>query len=68
MTHNQRMLSREQLAEVLSSVRVEDVAREAGVSTKTIYRLRHRENSPTMDTVASILAAVERLKAAEPSK
>lgn len=59
------MMTRDQLAELLATVRVEDVAREAGVSTKTIYRLRHKQNAPTLDTVEVIVAAVERIRAAE---
>ena len=62
MAHNEVMLTREQLALLLADVRVEDVAREAGVSTKTIYRLRHQANSPSLDTAHSIVAAVKRLK------
>ena len=60
------MITRDQLADLLGKVNVEDVAREAGVSTKTIYRLRHKRNSPTLDTVADIIAAVARLKARRP--
>lgn len=56
------MMTRDQLAELLGTVAVEDVAREANVSTKTIYRLRHKKHSPTLDTVESILSAVKRLK------
>lgn len=67
MTHNAPMLTREQLAELLGTVNVEDVAREAGVSTKTIYRLRHKQHAPTLDTVAAIVAAVARVKKAKPS-
>jgi DNA-binding phage protein len=59
------MLTRDQLAELLAEVRVEDVAREANVSTKTIYRLRHKQNSPTLDTVEQIVSAVQRIKAAQ---
>ena len=55
------MLSRKELAKMLATVRVEDVAREAGVSTKTIYRLRHQANSPSLDTAQSILRAIEKL-------
>jgi len=61
VTHNRHMMTRDQLAKLLATVRVEDVAREAGVSTKTIYRLRHKQNAPTLDTVAVIVAAVKRL-------
>lgn len=57
------MLTADQLAELLSTVNVDEVAREAGVSTKTIYRLRHKANSPTLDTVAAILAAIDRVNA-----
>lgn len=59
------MLTRDQLAELLSTVRVEDVAREAGLSTKTIYRLRHKKNAPTIETAADIIAAIKRLKRAK---
>jgi DNA-binding phage protein len=62
VTHNRAMLTRDQLAELLHTVNVEDLAREAGVATKTIYRLRHKENSPNLETVESILAAIARMK------
>lgn len=62
VTHNRHMMTRDQLAKLLATVRVADVARESGVSTKTIYRLRHKQNAPTLDTVAVIVAAVKRLK------
>lgn len=56
------MLTRDDLAALLRSVNVEDVAREADVSTKTIYRMRHKKHSPTLDTAAAVVAAVARLK------
>jgi DNA-binding phage protein len=56
------MMTRDQLAELLAGVHVADVAREANVSTKTIYRLRHKQHSPTLDTVQQIVEAVKRLK------
>ena len=62
------MLNRDQLADLLSSVNVEDVAREASVSTKTVYRLRHKKHSPTLDTVTAIVEAIKRLKAKKPRK
>jgi DNA-binding phage protein len=55
------MMTRDQLAELLGTVNVEVVAREAKVSTKTIYRLRHKQNAPTLDTVQSLLDAIKRL-------
>lgn len=57
------MLTRDDLATLLMRVNVEDVAREAGVSTKTIYRLRHKQTAPSIDTVERILVAVRRLSA-----
>jgi DNA-binding phage protein len=62
------MLNQTQLAAMLSSVNVEDLAREAGVSTKTIYRLRHQQHSPTLNTVQAIVDAVKKLKAKKPRK
>ena len=56
------MHTRDSLAELLRAVNVEDVAREAGVSTKPIYRLRHKANAPKLDTVAAIVEAVKRVK------
>ena len=56
------MVTSKQLAELLAAVNVEDVARAANVSTKTIYRLRHQQHSPTLDTVEKILAAIEAVK------
>jgi DNA-binding phage protein len=58
------MMTRDELAQLLRTVNVEDVAREADVSIKTVYRLRHRQHSPTLDTVERLVAAVKRVKAA----
>lgn len=57
------MVTREELAERLKTANVEALAREAGVSVKTVYRLRHQANSPSLDTVAKLLAALEKLQA-----
>ena len=62
------MMTRDQLAELLQKVSVDDLAREAGISTKTIYRLRHKAHAPTLDTVEQIVAALERMKAAPTSQ
>lgn len=56
------MLTKDQLANLLGSVNVEDVATEAGVSTKTIYRLRHKAANPTLGTIEKIVGAVKRVK------
>ena len=53
------MVTREQLAERLKAVNVEDVAKEAGISTKTVYRLRHMQHAPRLDIVERLLAAIE---------
>jgi DNA-binding phage protein len=58
------MVTQKQLAEMLGRVNVEDVAKAAKVSTKTIYRLRHQKNSPTLDTVERLLAAIKRVERA----
>jgi DNA-binding phage protein len=52
------MVTQQQLADMLAGVNVEDVARAADVSTKTIYRLRRKQHSPTLGTVEKILAAI----------
>ncbi len=62
MTHNGQMLTRSKLADLLQKVNVREVADEAGVSTKTIYRLRHQENSPSVDMAERLAQAVERIK------
>lgn len=56
------MVTSEQLAEQLRTVNVEAVAKEANVSTKTIYRLRHMQHSPRLDVAERILSAIERVK------
>lgn len=57
------MLTRDELADVLKRVNVARVAEEAQVSTKTVYRLRHKANSPTLDTVERLVSAVRKLNA-----
>lgn len=57
----QPMMTRDQLAELLSSVSVEEVSKKSGLSTKTIYRLRHKQHAPTLDTVEKIVSAVSAL-------
>ncbi len=56
------MVTRDELAAQLRTVNVEDVAREANVSIKTIYRLRNKKTSPSLDTVAALLGAISRLR------
>lgn len=56
------MVTRVELADKLKRVNVADVARESGVSVKTVYRLRHQAHAPTLDTVAKLLDAIKRLE------
>ena len=55
------MITRDQLAELLRRTNVNDLAREAQVSTKTVYRLRNKQHAPTLDTVERLLVAVKRI-------
>jgi len=66
MTYSCQMITRDLLAKKLKSVNVEAVALLAGVSTKTVYRLRHKATSPSLETVERLLAAVAKLST--PSK
>ena len=56
------MVTSKQLADLLATVNVEEVARAANVSTKTVYRLRHQQHSPTLATVEKILAAINSVR------
>lgn len=56
------MLTRSKLADLLKGVNVREVANEAEVSTKTIYRLRHQANAPSVDMAEKLAQAVERIK------
>jgi DNA-binding phage protein len=51
-----------ELARLLQGVNVEAVAREANVSTKTIYRYRWCKSAPALDTLERVVAAVQKLQ------
>jgi DNA-binding phage protein len=53
------MVTPSELASMLREVNVEVVARAAGVSTKTVYRLRHQQHVPNMATVIKLLDAIK---------
>jgi DNA-binding phage protein len=55
-------MTRDELAAMLLTVNVVDVAREAGVSTKTVYRHRRKEHSPNLGTAQALAEAVKRLR------
>jgi DNA-binding phage protein len=42
-------------------VNVRAVAKEAGLSEKTLYRIRDGANSPSLDTAELVLAALDKL-------
>jgi hypothetical protein len=65
VTDNRHMLTRDQLADMLRTVNVEALAAASGVSVKTIYRLRHKQHSPNLETVGLLLPAIERLQKAD---
>ena len=58
-----RMLTRQELAELLRSAPVNDISRLSGVAPKTIYRLRHEAHSPTLRTVERLVSAVRMYRA-----
>jgi len=62
------MKTSDQLAELLKGVRVEDVCQLSGMSAKTIYRLRHKQHSPTLDTVEKLLKAIDKIKARDTAR
>lgn len=61
LTHNRGMLTRDQLATMLSAYSGPKLAKESGVALKTIYRLREKKHSPKLDTVQALLGAMRRL-------
>lgn len=63
----QTLLTRSDLAALLLKVSVEDVARESGLSVKTIYRLRQQQNSPTLETAEKVVSAIRRINAVKAS-
>lgn len=58
------MLTRQDLADILMGVNVAELARRSGIAEKTIYRLRHKKNAPSLDTVDVLLRAVDEMKTA----
>ncbi len=58
-----------ELARLLQGVNVEAVAREANVSTKTIYRYRWGKSAPALDTLERLMSAIEKVRRGkEPQK
>lgn len=44
-----------------AGVNIRSVATEAGLSEKTLYRIRDGENSPTLDNAEKVIAALDKL-------
>jgi DNA-binding XRE family transcriptional regulator len=61
MAYHGDMLTRNELAALLLTVNVKDVAKLAGVSTKTVYRLRWGQHCPSMDTAQRLIDAAHAL-------
>jgi DNA-binding phage protein len=64
------ILTSDYLQERLSApgVNLRAVAKEAGLNEKTLYRIRDGANSPSLDTAQSVLAALDKLYPAKPSR
>ncbi len=57
------MLTQDELADMLRDVSVVRVAELAQVSTKTVYRMRHKTHAPNLRTIEKLASAVRKLKA-----
>lgn len=55
-----RMLTRDQLSDLLLTVNVEALSKASGVSIKTIYRLRLKQSPPNYTTVLKICDALDK--------
>jgi transcriptional regulator with XRE-family HTH domain len=62
------MMTSKELADLLMSAPVKDISARSGVSVKTIYRLRHEKNSPTLATVQALLNAIKGSKSKRTAK
>ena len=56
------VMTPDQLSALLRRVNAAAVAADSGVSVKTIYRLRHKANSPNLATMAKLVGSIERLQ------
>ena len=62
MSHNGRMLTKQELAARLLKVNVEEVAALADVSEKTVYRLRNMATNPTYATASRLIDACDAIE------
>ncbi len=57
----QSMITKPELAVLAASVNAEALAKAAGISTKSVYRIRLQQANPSLETVAAIESAVAKL-------
>jgi hypothetical protein len=57
------MITTDTLSEMLRGVNVKRLAAEADVATRTIYRLRLKQNVPSLDTAQRLVDAIDRIRA-----
>ncbi len=60
------MITKAELAALAASVNAEALAQAAGISTKTVYRIRLQQANPSLETVAAIESAVAKLGVRKP--
>jgi DNA-binding phage protein len=68
MSYDARMSTKDRLAQLAASVSALDLAREAGISTKSVYRLRQKKANPTLEMIEAVERAVAVIKARAPQR
>lgn len=71
MTHNRGMLTNDQLRQRLNALPLKlfpEVARRAGLPTKTIHRIARGNNRPRIDTAERVVEALQNLEEIERAK
>ena len=64
MSYDRRMVTKEQIADMLKGLSATELARRSGVTERTIYRLRSPGGpSPTLDTVQRVIDAATSMRA-----
>lgn len=61
------MTTKADLAALASSVNAEALSRAAGISTKTVYRIRQQKANPSLQTVENVQRAVAAIRSGEPA-
>ena len=61
------MTTKAELAALAASVNAEALAEAAGISTKTVYRIRQLKANPSLQTVEDVQRAVKAIKSRTPS-